>query len=381
MKIPFGKPLIDRTEIKLVNEVLRSPILTHGEKAITFEKEFSKFTNCNNCTTTSSCTSALHLSYLAIGLTKGDEVILPAQTHVATAHTVEITGAKPVLVDADKNGNINIDLIKQKINKKTKCITIVHFLGLPVDMYKILKLAKKYKLSVVEDCALALGAKIGKKHVGTFGDFGCFSFYPAKHITTGDGGMLIAKSKKNIMLVKKLKGFGVDKTFKERKTPGVYDVKYLGLNFRLSETQAAMGIAQMKKLSKILKLRERNFHLLQHKLNNIENLKVLRTGSNSKFKSAYYALNIVLSKNLIKKRKYLINKLKLNGIGTSIYYPKIISDLTYYKKKYKIKDANFPNAKKISYECITLPIGPHINLAGINYIANRLKKNLRDLVK
>lgn len=97
--------------------------------------------------------------------------------------------------------------------------------------------------------------------------------------------------------------------------------------------------------------------------------------------SAYYALNIVLSKNLIKKRKYLINKLKLNGIGTSIYYPKIISDLTYYKKKYKIKDANFPNAKKISYECITLPIGPHINLAGINYIANRLKKNLRDLVK
>ena len=112
--------------------------------------------------------------------------------------------------------------------------------------------------------------------------------------------MLIAKSKK-YYVSKKLKGFGVDKTFKERKTPGVYDVKHLGLNFRLSETQAAMGIAQMKKLRKILKLRERNFRLLQNKLNNVENLKVLRTGSNSKFKSAYYALNIILSKNLIKK--------------------------------------------------------------------------------
>ena len=223
MKISFGRPLIDRNEIKLVSEVLKSPILTHGKKSIVFEKEFSKFTKAKNCTTTSSCTSALHLSYLAMGLKKGDEVILPAQTHVATAHTIEIMGAKPVFIDADLNGNINIDLIQSKINKNTKCITVVHFLGFPVDMIKILRIAKKYKLRVVEDCALALGAKIGSRHVGNFGDFGCFSFYPAKHITTGDGGMIIVKNKKNYELVKKLKGFGVDKTFNERKIPGEYD--------------------------------------------------------------------------------------------------------------------------------------------------------------
>jgi dTDP-4-amino-4,6-dideoxygalactose transaminase len=243
----------------------------------------------------------------------------------------------------------------------------------------VLRIAKRYKLYVVEDCALALGAKIGRKHVGSFGDFGCFSFYPAKHITTGDGGMIITKTKKNFNLVKKLKGFGVDKTFKERKIPGIYDVKYLGLNFRMSETQAAMGIAQMKKLNYILKIRKRNFHLLKNKLKIIDNIEVLNTGSNLSFKSAYYALNIILKNGLIKKRNLLIEKLKSYGIGSSVYYPKIISDLTYYKKKYKIKNFNFPKAKIISYECITLPVGPHVTIPNINYMTNKIKQILKEI--
>ena len=173
MKISL-KTLIDRNEIKLVSEVLKSPFL-HGKKSIVFEKEFSKFTKAKNWQLL-IVHIGFDLSYLAMGLKKGDEVILPAQTHVATAHTIEIMGAKPVFIDADLNGNINIDLIQSKINKNTKCITVVHFLGFPVDMIKILRIAKKYKLRVVEDCALALGAKIGSRHVGNFGDFGCFSF-------------------------------------------------------------------------------------------------------------------------------------------------------------------------------------------------------------
>jgi perosamine synthetase len=379
MKIPFGKPLIDNKEIKLVKEVLKSPILTHGEKSIRFENEFAKYNKTKNCTTTSSCTSALHLSYLAIGLKKGDEVIVPAQTHVATVHSVEITGAKPIFVDADCNGNIDINLIEKKINKKTKCITVVHYLGLPVDMPKIMKLAKKYKLFTVEDCALALGAKIGTKHVGTFADFGCFSFYPAKHITTGDGGMLIVKSNKNFILTKRLKGFGVDKTFKERKIPGVYDVKQLGLNFRMSEVQAAMGVAQMKKLDFILKIRKRNFKLLKSKLNFSKLIKVLNTDCTKKYKSSYYALSILLNAKLKKKRELLIKKLNSYGVGTSIYYPKVITDFTYYKKKYKINSFKFPNARKISYESITLPVGPHISLDGINYMVKKIKKSLMEL--
>ena len=134
---------------------------------------------------------------MLIGLKKGDEVILPSQTHVATAHSIEITGAKPIFVDSDdaQTGNIDIKKIKKKINSRTKAICVVHFLGKPVDMDKISKLTKKHNLYLIEDCALALGAKFKNKHVGTYGDFSAFSFYPAKHITTADGGMLGIKKK------------------------------------------------------------------------------------------------------------------------------------------------------------------------------------------
>ena len=143
MKIPFGKPIIDSSEKELVNRVLNSNILTHGKYSTLFENSFKKYTGINNCTATSSCTAALHIAYLLIGIKKNDEVIVPCQTHVATAHSIEITGGKPIFVDSDDNltGNIDIDKIEKKINKKTKAICVVHFLGKPVDMTKVLLLA------------------------------------------------------------------------------------------------------------------------------------------------------------------------------------------------------------------------------------------------
>ena len=156
-------------------------------------------------------------------------------------------------------------------------------------------------------------------------------------------------------------------------------MKYLGLNYRMSEAQAAIGIAQMKKLNNILKIREKNFNLLKEKLYLLKDLEILKTGSVAKFKSAYYALNIILKKNLKKKRRHFIEKLKSFGIGTSIYYPKIISDLSYYKKKYKINNSRFPKAKMISYESITLPVGPHISKSNIIYITSKIKNILREL--
>ena len=374
MKIPFAKPIINNSEIKLVNAVLKSPILTHGKRAEEFENAFSKFTKNKFCTTTSSCTAALHLSYMAMQLKKNDEVIVPVQTHVATVHTVEIFGAKPIFIDADINGNIDISKIEKRISNKTRCITIVHFLGFPVDMKKICKIAKKYKLFVVEDCALALGSKIEGKHVGSFGDFSCFSFYPAKHITTADGGMLVCKNKNNLFLVKRLKGFGVDKTFSERKVPGEYDVKHLGLNYRMNELQAALGIAQMKKIKIFLKKREANFYLLKNLIQKIKYIKVIETGNFKNFKSSFYALAIKLEGKLKNKRYEIIEELKNKGIGTSIYYPKIITDLQYYKKKYSIKNENFKNAMKISYNSITLPVGPHIKSKDIKFMYNNIKK-------
>ena len=151
---------------------------------------------------------------------------------MATAHAIEIAGGKPVFIDSDDNltGNIDVNKIEKKINSRTKAICVVHFLGKPVEMDKVVQIAKRNNLYVIEDCALALGAKFKNKHVGTFGDFSAFSFYPAKHITTADGGMLGIKNKKFYEKAKLIKAFGVTKRFQERKVPGEYDVKYLGIN-------------------------------------------------------------------------------------------------------------------------------------------------------
>ena len=378
MKIPFGRPLIDLNEKRAVNKVLDSSILTHGKYSIEFEKKFHKYSKINFCTSVSSCTAALHIAYLLIGLKKKDEVILPCQTHVATAHSIEITGGKPIFVDSDNSltGNIDVNKIEKKINSKTKAICVVHFLGKPVDMDKIMQIAKKHKLYVIEDCALALGAKYKNKHVGTFGDFSAFSFYPAKHITTADGGILGMKNKYFYEKAKLIKAFGVTKRFQERKVPGDYDVKYLGINYRLDEIRSVIGIAQLKKLNFILKKRENNYKFLNKKIKNFNEIKVVNTNSHKEFKSSFYCLSFILSERLKKKRLEIIKDLNNAGIGTSIYYPKIIPEFSYYRKKYKINTSDLKNGKLISNHSICLPIAPHVSKNNLIYISKNLKKSL-----
>ena len=250
MKIPFAKPLLEKKDIRKISNVLKSPILTHGKNLKNFEDDFKKKFSFKYAHGVSSCTAALHLSFMAIDLKKGDEIIVPNQTHVSTVHTFEILGAKPIFVDSNiLDGNIDVNQIEKKITNKTKAIVIVHYLGKPAKIDKVVKICKKKKLFLIEDCALSLGAKVGNNYVGTFGDFGCFSFYPAKHITTADGGMLVCKDKKIFKKIKLLKGFGVDKNFNERKIPGEYDVKLLGLNYRLDDIRSQIGISQLKKLN------------------------------------------------------------------------------------------------------------------------------------
>ena len=162
--IPFGKPIINKNELKSVLKILKSGIYVHGPKSREFESKFKKLTNAKNAISVSSCTAGMHLIYFTLGIGKGDEVIVPAQTHTATAHAVELTGAKPVFIDCEKkSGNIDQKEILKKINKKTKAICVVHFLGTPVDLTKLKKIAKRKKIFLLEDCALSLGAKL-KKH-------------------------------------------------------------------------------------------------------------------------------------------------------------------------------------------------------------------------
>jgi len=279
MKISFGKPLIGKAEKRAVLSVLSGNILVHGPKAAEFENIFSKFTKSKFAVSVSSCTAGMHLVYFALGIGIGDEVIVPAQTHVATAHAVELTGAKAVFVDSNsEDGNIDINKIEESISKRTKAIAIVHYLGIPVDMNKINKIAKKYNLFVIEDCALALGSTVNNKHVGLFGDVGVFSFYPVKHMTTAEGGIIISKNKNLIKILRLKKAFGVNKTFSERKIPGSYDCVTLGFNYRMSELNAAIGIEQVKKVPFFLKKRKKNFERLSFLLRDLKNIRVIDSG-------------------------------------------------------------------------------------------------------
>ena len=377
MKIPFGKPLIGKAEKKAVQKVLSGSILVHGPKAVDFENSFSKFTKSRFSLTVSSCTAGMHLVYFALGIGLGDEVIVPAQTHVATAHAVELTGAKAVFVDSNaEDGNIDINKIEVSISKKTKAIAIIHYLGIPVDMNKIIKIAKKHNLFVIEDCALALGSLINNKHVGLFGDVGVFSFYPVKHMTTAEGGIIISQNRNLIKQLRLKKAFGVNKTFNERKIPGSYDCLTLGFNYRMSELSAAIGIEQVKKVPSFLKKRKKNFERLCFLLKELRNIRVIDS-SKKMLKNSHYCLAILLDKKISKFRMQIVKKLNNLGIGTSIYYPQPVPRMKYYKNKYGYNKNNFKNAEMFSDSSICFPVGPHLNQNHMTFIA----KNIINVIK
>ncbi len=367
-KIPFGKPLINKKEIISVKQVLRSGIYAHGPTLTKFEKKFSDFTRSPFSSSVSSCTAGMHLFYFSMGIGKGDEVIVPAQTHTATAHAVELSGAKPIFVDCNLyDGNINTSLLEKKITKKTKAICVVHFLGVPAEMNVIKRIANKFKLFLIEDCALSLGATYNGKHTGLFGDAGVFSFYPAKHITTGEGGMLITKNKKIQKKIKISKSLGINKNFMERKTPGFYDALNLGFNYRMNEIQASLGIEQLKKIKSFLSKRKKNFLLLKKLLSKNKDILILDS-KQKKIKSSHYCMNIVLPEFLLKKRKKIIKNLNNRKIGTSIYYPQPVPRMSYYKNKYGYNQNQFKNSEIISDRSISLPVGPHLTNKDIKYI-------------
>ena len=378
--IPFGKPMIDHKEKEAVMKIMDGSILVHGPVSTKFEEEFALFTNAPNAVSVSSCTAGMHLIYFALGLGQGDEVIVPAQTHIATAHAVELTGAKPVFIDCEKNtGNIDANLIETAINSNTKAIAVVHYLGAPVEMSKVVEIAKKHKLFLLEDCALAPGAKFDGKHVGLIGDAGVFSFYPVKHLTTAEGGMIILRDNELAKKLRLLKAFGVNRNYGERKIPGMYDTEKLGFNYRMSEIHAAIGVEQIKKLPSFLIKRRENFEHLIKNLKDIPGINILPQPVNERFISSHYCLGMILENNIANKRSLIMEALGKKGVGSSIYYPQPVPRMTYYKLKYGYSEKKFINAANISDSIIALPVGPHLDTSDMDYIGKSIKKIWKDI--
>ena len=366
MAISFSKINITRNDLTNVKKILKSGWLTHGKFNSLFEKEFIKFTKAKYAITVSSCTAGLHLSCIAADFKKGDEVIIPSQTHVATAHAVEYTGAKPVFADVTfPEGNLDLDEIKRKITKKTKGVILVHMAGYPCNIVEVSNFCKKNNIILLEDCAHALGTYKDKLHAGNYGMTGSFSFYPTKQITTGEGGMVITNNKMVYKKIKMLKAFGIDKDIVNRKKVGDYDVKYLGYNFRITDFQAAIGYGQILNYKKNL---ERRKIIAKRYVQNLLQNKHIQFVPFSK-DCSYFIFQI-----FCKQRDKLTSFLKKKKIGFSIHYKTPVPRMTYYKKKYKINMDEYFNSTKYGNMNISLPNYPKLKLSEVDYICKTINQ-------
>lgn len=385
MKIPFGRPLIGSDEADAVKLVLESGQLVHGKYIRDFEEDFAEFTGAPEAIGVSSCTAGLHMAWLALGIGPGDEVLVSSQTHVASAHSISLVGAKPVFVDSEQTtGNLDLKLLEGLVSERTKAILVVHYLGTPVNMDIVGDFANSHGLRVVEDCALALGAKYDEQHVGTFGDFGAFSFYPVKHITSGEGGMVLASNPEHARKIRALRAFGYQAKDDDSRAKGLYDVDQLGMNYRMSEIHAAIGGIQLSKLPEFLKAREANYDRYASNFRTLEGLgwSFLDQPRDGTFQSSHYAFVASFSLLPSISQGVLRDRLSERGIGTSVYYPHPVPLLAYYREP-QTKVENYPVASAISYKSIALPLGPHVTEGDVDFICGALRdlSNTADMGK
>ena len=365
MKIPLSKTYLDKKELSAVKKVLDSGWLTHGPKNQEFEELFAKYIGTKYAISLNSCASALFAVIKVLNIT--GEIILPSFTFVASANAIVTAGAKPVFADIDyQTGNINPKDIEKRITKKTQAIMPVHFAGQSCKMDEIMKIAKKHKLFVIEDSAEAIGAEYNKKRAGSF-EIGCFSFFPTKNITTGEGGMVTTNDKGLIQKIKTLIGHGIPKMTNQRlkeEKPWHRSATMPGYNFRMSNILATIGVEQMKKIDKMNSLRRRNANYLNQRLKNIEQIDL--PIELPKAKHVYQMYTIKLKKG---NRDAFVKKLKQKNIEASVHFdPPVHLQSCYYQKE------KLPITEKISRSIVTLPMYPQMTKKELDYMVSVIKK-------
>ena len=360
IKFPAYEPWISKDDKKIVDKALSQSMLTLGPQLEKFESDFCKYSNSKYAIAVSNCTAALHLSLMALGIKKNDEVIIPDLTFVADANAILACNAKPVITDINKeNFFLSISNIKKNITKKTKAIIPVHIYGQVCNIDEILDVAKDNNLKVIEDCAHAVGTFHKSKHVGTLGSTGCFSFYPTKNITTAEGGMVITNSKQIAEKVRKLRSHGMTKSLQNRYSseyPWIFDILQPGYNYRLDEIRAALGITQLKRIKKINDLRKKASTYYHKNLQNIPGI-ILPDMVNDRTHS-YHLYTIRVTNPYKLSRNQLFKKLKNNGIRTTVYWMPIHKYTAYQKFA---KKSNVINTTKIYDEILALPLFPNIS--------------------
>lgn len=356
--INISQPYIDENEIKAVENVLKSGQLAQGAKVKYFEDEFSEYLGVKYSVATSSGTTALQMALLANGIGKGDEVITTGFTFVATINSILSVGAKPVLVDINTiTNNIDEAKIEKHITKNTKAIMPVHLYGLSCDMSVIEKISKKYNLIIIEDACQSLGAEFENKKVGSYGA-GCFSFYPTKNITTGEGGMVCTNDENLYEKLLLIRNHGMGKSR--------YDYIALGYNFRMTELQAAIGISQLEKLDLMLGLRMKNARTYDRALSKYVEIPYI----NEKYLHAYNQYTIRTDH---KNRDKLQNFLNTKNIQTVVYYPNPVSYFDHVRDNSKI-DSELSNSDFNSKSVLSLPVHPKLTVDDVDYVISSIKE-------
>ena len=344
---------------KSINKTVKFNDFTLGRYVDLFEKEFCKYQKVKYAVGVGSGTDAIFLSLKALGIKDGDEIITPTYSFYATAGAIATAGAKPIFVDVKDDLNIDEDKIEKKITKKTKAIVPVHWSGRICNMKKILKLAKKYNLHVVEDaCHAILAHDDKKKYAGNFGVTGCFSMHPLKNLNVwGDGGIIATNNKKIYEKLRLMRNHGL--TSRD-------NCKIYGYNSRLDTIQAAVALKMIKKINFITNSRIKNANYLNEKLKSIKQIKLIK--EQKKYKSVYH-----LYQFYCEKRNQLNNFLRSNKIDSKIHYPKPLH-LHDAAKKFKYNKGQFNNAEKLPKKVISIPVHEFVSKKQLDLIINKIQK-------
>jgi len=358
----FGSPKIDEEEIEEVVKTLRSGWIGTGPKVFKFEEMLRNYLGIKNAVALSSCTAALHLTMIALGIKQGEEVITTPMTFCATANSILHTGAKPVFVDVDlKTENIDPSKIERAITERTGAILPVHFAGRPCDLKSIYSIAEKYHLPVIEDAAHALGAEYYGKKIGSFGDVACFSFYVTKNITTAEGGLVTTNNK---FLADKIKILGLHgmsaDAWKRFSDSGYkhYSVEQAGFKYNLTDIHASLGICQLPKIDEWHKRRVEIWERYNKAFKNLPALLPAPEEPNTKHARHLYTLTLK-TENLSIDRDNFLDALQKEGIGSGVHYTALHLHPLYKKMGYKLGD--FPNAEYIGERTISLPLSAKLS--------------------
>ena len=372
-KIPLFDLNYGKEEEEAVLKTLRTKWISMGPNVNKLEKEFAKHLNIKHAIAVTNCTAALHLALKILGIKKGDEVIVPSLTFVATVNAVRYVNATPVFADIRSYEDFSIDPddIEKKITPKTKTIIAMHYGGFACDMDRIMELAKEHDLFVVEDAAHAPDSEFKGEKLGTIGDIGCFSFFSNKNITCAEGGMLTTNNEEYAEKAKLLRAHGMTSLSYERAKGHAtkYDVVELGYNYRMDDIRGALALTQFRKLKEDVKKREKLRQIYLEGLKNIDD--IIIPYKNHPYRSTNYVLPIVLKNSNAEKRDRIRQKLAEAGIQTSVHYP-AVHRFSIYKDFY----TELPKTDYVTDNEITFPMYYNLFEDEIQYISEQLNKIL-----